>query len=691
MLEDGTIQWQGSLKATYDKYLLPEVLNYDNKEMWEMAAAGKISSLFQFDTNQGVIAMRRIHPQSLAQLAISNSIMRLMSDEELPLEKYARFKTAPELWYMEMDDAGLTSEEQHLLEKYLSVGSGIADSQEVVMQLVMDPHISNFDMKEANRLRKTIAKKNFADINNVHDLFIKKGTDCGASMNLLNYVWDKQIALSLGYSFSRIHTTAYSIIAIQEMNLAYFYPIIYWNTACLSVDSSAVNQGDFYNLIDDGIVDDEVVEGKKVQNKMDYAKLASALNKFGRICTIQLPDINKSRLGFTPDAKNNTILYGLKGISRVTDPVINEIMMERPFKSLQDFLNKRTKKTITKDKVINLIKCGAFNEVEGKSTRQILTDFIKQDCEPKKRLTMQNANMLIDYNLLPDELNKACEVYKLTKELRKHRDSEKLWYIGDNIEIPVDKVDLWRNLIAASGIKGQSLVVDGEPHRVMDSGAWDRYYKAETDKISQYIKANQAALLEKLNRKLFEDEWNKYCSGDELRWQLDSMNFYFAGHPLIKPIQQMGGIVGIDKLEDIVEGAQDGSFFIKGKTIPKFHLYTIAGTVIDKDKTKGLVTIQCPDGVVSLKVYKDLFATFVAVATKGDEVQDSFFEKGTHLLVTGIKRGATFVPKVYKNTGRKAIMMINLDDNGNFVNLEDKWDVNSGASLEEKVETTTDE
>ena len=691
MLEDGAIQWQGSLKATYDKYLLPEVLDYDNQEMWDMVADGKISSLFQFDTLMGKQGIAAVHPRSLMELASTNALMRLMSDGELPMDKYAKFKTAPQLWYDEMYNAGLNSDEIKVLEKYLKTRYGVADTQEVIMQLSMDPKISNFDMKEANKLRKTIAKKAFRDIEAVKKLFYEKGLASGNRKEILDYVWNVQIAMSLGYSFSNIHTTGYSLIAIQEMNLAFHYPIIYWNTACLSVDASAVNQGDFYNLIDDGIVDDEVVKGKKVQNKMDYAKIATAMDSFRGICNIELPDINKSRLGFTPNVEKNSILYGLKGISRVTDPVINEIMMERPFKSLQDFLNKRTKKTITKDKVINLIKCGAFNEVEGKSTRQILTDFIKQDCEPKKRLTMQNANMLIDYKLLPDELNMACEVYKLTKELRKHRDSEKLWYIGDNIEIPVDKVDLWRNLIAASGIKGQSLVVDGEPHRVMDSGAWDRYYKAETDKISQYIKANQAALLEKLNRKLFEDEWNKYCSGDELRWQLDSMNFYFAGHPLIKPIQQMGRIVDIDKLEDIVEGAQDGSFFIKGKTIPKFHLYTIAGTVIDKDKTKGLVTIQCPDGVVSLKVYKDLFATFVAVATKGDEVQDSFFEKGTHLLVTGIKRGATFVPKVYKNTGRKAIMKINLDDNGNFVNLEDKWDVNSGASLEEKVETTTDE
>ena len=47
MLEDGTMQWQGDLKSTYDKYLNPQIINYDNQEMWEMAADGKISSLFQ--------------------------------------------------------------------------------------------------------------------------------------------------------------------------------------------------------------------------------------------------------------------------------------------------------------------------------------------------------------------------------------------------------------------------------------------------------------------------------------------------------------------------------------------------------------------------------------------------------------------------------------------------------------------
>lgn len=635
------------------------------------------------DTNQGAIAMQRIRPQSLAQLAISNSIMRLMSNEELPLEKYARFKTSPELWYMEMNDAGLTTEEQKLLEKYLSIGSGLADSQEVVMELVMDPHISNFDMKEANRLRKTIAKKNFADIQNVHELYIKKGREAGTSLNLLNYVWNKQIALSLGYSFSRIHTTAYSIIAVQEMNLAYFYPIIYWNCACLSVDSSAINSADFYNLVDEDIVSIDETEGKRQQNKMDYSKLASALNKFRKICTIQLPDINKSRLGFTPDAKNNTILYGLKGITRITQPVIDEIVSNRPFSSLDDFLGKVTKRIITKDKVVNLIKCGAFDQIEHKTREEIMKDFIFKVADQKQRLTMQNANMLIDYNLIPSKYDYQSNVYKLTKELRKNRDEEKLWYCGDRINIPAGKLELWRQIIKDSKVKTQTIVLNGEDRKVLSSASWDIFYETQMNIIKSFIKSNSATLLRQLNQKLYQEEYDKYALGDKLQWELDSLNFFFDGHPLENVAAEISSIVSIDRLDNIVEGAQDGEFYIKGKIIPKMKLYSIIGTVIDREKVKGIVTLQTPDGIVNVKVYKDLFALYNQTLSVIDGenktiLQDSFFEKGTHLLVTGVQRGVVFVPKVYKNIKRRPIMKINLKD-GHFYSLEEKKEGTNNA------------
>ena len=676
MLEDGTIEWQGSLRSTYNKYLAPSALDYDSKEMWDMVGRGEITSLFQFDTLVGAQAIKDIQPKSLFELAISSSLMRLMGEGELPLAKYARYKRVPQLWYNEMQEYGLDRDEIKVLEKYLSKKCGVGESQEVIMQIVMDPQISGFDMKEANKLRKTIAKKQFRAIEEVKQLFFEKGLALGTSSALLDYIWDVQVSMQLGYSFSEIHTTAYALIALQEMNLAYHYPIIYWNTACLSVDASAINSADFYNLIDDDILDTDDTEGKKIQNKMDYAKIAAALDRFKRICNIKLPDINHSRLSFTPDAETNSILYGLKGIVRVTEPVIQEIMNNRPFSSLDDFLNRVTKKVVTKDKVINLIKCGAFDAVEHKTRREILSDFIWKVCEPKSKLTMQNANMLIDLNLIPSELSYQADLYKLTKELRKNRDADKMWYCGDRLDIPSDKFDSWVKIIKDSGLTAHDLMLNGEIRRVIDSRAWDRFYEGHMEKMKKYIKDNHDSLLELLNNTLFKNEFDKYCQGDELTWELDSINFYFSDHPLTHVGAQIDE--NICGCTEVVEGAQDGEFIIKGKVIPRMRLYSVIGTVIDKDKVKGLVTVQCPDGVISVKIYKNLFALYNQTISSINEVgekeieDESFFEKGTHLLITGIQRGATFVPKTYKNTGYKSIMRIKLDERGRFAALEEK-------------------
>lgn len=460
------------------------------------------------------------------------------------------------------------------------------------------------------------------------------------------------------------------------MNLAYKYPIIYWNCACLSVDSSAVSEQDFENLIEDDVItiDEEIT--KKAQNKMDYSKIAAGLDRYKNICNIQLPDINKSKLSFTPNVETNSILYGLKGICKVTEPVIDEIMTNRPFSSLEDFLNRVTKRVITKDKVINLIKCGAFDKIEGKDRLEILKDFIWTVCEPKKRITLQNLNMLIDLELLPDSLDYVSDVYKLTKELRKHRDAGKIWYFGDNITIPEHKINIWRGIFKDSGIIPETIEYEGEVRGVFNSDKWDRFYEKQMDIARAYIKAHAEELLIKLNNKLFENEFNKYCSGDSLQWELDSINFYFDGHPLNKVIPQIQNVV-VDQVKDIVEGAQDGEFFIKGKIIPRMKLFTIAGTVLDRDTTKGLVTIQCPDGVVNVKIYKDLFALYNKTITdnSGERIIDeSFFDKGQHLLITGVQRGMTFIPKTYKNTNRKSIERILINENGDFVKLIEKME-----------------
>lgn len=128
--------------------------------------------------------------------------------------------------------------------------------------------------------------------------------------------------------------------------------------------------------------------------------------------------------------------------------------------------------------------------------------------------------------------------------------------------------------------------------------------------------------------------------------------------------------VEVSGVNDLVEDEFDGFWTIKGKQVPKYKLRTIMGTVIDKNKTKGLLTLSCPDGVIDVKVYKQQFAHYSHTISEVDEdgnkevLEDSFFEKGTNLVVTGILRGTTFIPKVYKNTGFDAILKLVLTEDG---------------------------
>ena len=147
------------------------------------------------------------------------------------------------------------------------------------------------------------------------------------------------------------------------MNLAYKYPIVYWNTANLIVDSGGIQTEDTDEENEDEIqavllensieymntqeyldeaeeeweeANEENVEAgedkKKKKNKVvDYGRIASIIGKMGNYgIKVSPPDINQSSFTFTPIAKDNIILYGLRGITRVSIDKINEIMAMRP-------------------------------------------------------------------------------------------------------------------------------------------------------------------------------------------------------------------------------------------------------------------------------------------------------------------------------------------------------------------------
>lgn len=179
MLKFGAIQWQGSLRATYNKYIHPDVLDYENPKMWEDMANGKIPNLFQFETQVGSVCIKRTRPTTVKQLGAANAIMRLMPEEgqEPPLDRYVKFRNDISLWYKEMEEAGLTKDEIKVLEEECLEKFGTAPEQEDMMLLVQRPEISNFTLGEANKLRKAVSKKKAKLIQQYKELFFTKNID----------------------------------------------------------------------------------------------------------------------------------------------------------------------------------------------------------------------------------------------------------------------------------------------------------------------------------------------------------------------------------------------------------------------------------------------------------------------------------------------------------------------------------
>ena len=203
LTEYGKIEDQGSIKATYDKYLHPDVLELKDRSMWKMIAENTLIDAFQFDTDVGANAGMKVKPTSIPEMAVANSLMRLMgeSGQEQPIDTYVRFKEDITLWYDEMRTWGLTEDEIKTLEPHLLDIYGVADTQEVVMELVMDKEISGFDVVQANKLRKAIAKKDPKVLIDVNELFYKKAKDCGTTHELMSYVWEIQIKRQLGLTY----------------------------------------------------------------------------------------------------------------------------------------------------------------------------------------------------------------------------------------------------------------------------------------------------------------------------------------------------------------------------------------------------------------------------------------------------------------------------------------------------------
>ena len=689
----GYIERKETLKETYEAAIGIYNLERDSKKMWEMTWNHEVMSLFQMEKQSGIQGISLTHPQSVDDLATLNSVIRLMAQEkgaEQPLNKYARFKKDISLWYDEMDRYGLTKAEQKLLEPIIKISYGICESQERFMQLVQLPECGGFDLTWADSLRKSIAKKNPAAYEKLQEEYFKTVEEKGLSKNLCNYVWNVLVATSRGYGFNLSHTLAYSLIALQELNLAYKYPIIFWNCSCLIADSGGaendeddeeidvyidsydeVSSEDFEDFLGDVEDEDDDEDSdsttndakkKKKAKNSNYGKIATAIGKMRSMgINIVPPNINKSTYTFSPDAESNVVRYGLSGITKIGEDLIQTILKNRPYTSLENFLDKVK---INKPQMINLIKSGAFDDF-GESREEVLRRYIILISEPKKRLTLQNMRMLIDFNMLPETLELEKKIFNFNKYLKKNKDG--VYYNFDDI---------------AFGFYSKHFDIDILDTRETESGfaikqtVWDKIYKKKMDPVRAYLSAHQIELLSKVNNKLVAELWDKYCEGNISKWEMDSISYYYHEHELANVDYEEYGFTDFFKLPDIPQPINYFRPKNSDREIPIFNIERIIGTVLDRDKSKKIVTLLTPTGVVTVKIFGQVFANYdKQISKRGADgkkhvIEKSVFSRGNKIIVTGIRREDAFIGKKYSRTPYHLIEQIVDVDKYGFITVQ---------------------
>lgn len=424
------------------------------------------------------------------------------------------------------------------------------------------------------------------------------------------------------------------------MNLAYKFPIIFWNTACLITDSGGSEESDS--------------EGKN----NDYSKIAKAINKMQLAgIKISLPDINKSEYTFTPNVEENKIYFGLRGILNVGEEVVQEIILKRPYVSPKDFVNRVKPKRQT---MISLIKAGTFDNMLER--KMCMAWYIWETCDKKKRLTLQNMGGLIKYNLLPEATEEqvmARRIYEFNRYLKAVCKDTATFFKLDERAI---------NFLTEIG--QDDLIQEGFK---LDQKVWDKkVYQSWMDIFRQWIAENKDEILDNLNSQIFLEDWNKYAKGNFSAWEMEAICFYYHEHELKNVNAHKYSLYNFNQLPE--EPEVERTFITKDKKqVNIFKLYKICGTCIAKNKNKGTVTLLTANGIAEVKFRKEYFNLFDKQISELQEdgtkkvVEKSWFNRGNMIIVQGFRSGNNFIPKKYaSSTGHQLYKILEISQNGDL-------------------------
>ena len=463
------------------------------------------------------------------------------------------------------------------------------------------------------------------------------------------------------------------MIAIQEANLATRWNPLYWQCACLCVNSGSYvgEMGDE----EDGEAEaeetetDEEAAGEEVVKRHvapNYGKIARAIADAQRAGVhIELPDINRAQEDFVPDVANNSILYSLRAINVVSEDLMAAIIANRPYEGIKQFFYLVRPTTL---QMIGLIKAGCFDSLEKTPRRVQLLQFLQLLADEKyplkDKLTIVQVKKAIELGWRPDWAENMVRMVKFQAYVAKNCvDSPNKRLILSGKTYDFFKIFFEKQL---NFDKNEYSFLPDERVAVKQA-AFTRVYNKSIAPMIEYFNSDEGRReFQRLQQADFvNDLMSRKCAGTPEGWEFETMCFYSERHELAGVNR---GRYNIGTFADLPEHSDN-------KTRP----VALVGIVADTNNTRHTVTLLTPDGIVDVKFFASAYTQYnqrisvVDPATKKKTVVDeSWLKRGRRLIIYGVRNENMF--RIRRDTASGFNRMVGLVEGmGSDGSLDIRW------------------
>ncbi len=300
----------------------------DDRETFEMLAAGKTEGVFQLESTGMTAVCTGIRAKSIEDITAIIALYRPGPMDSIP--KFIEWSQHPEKIRYKHES----------LRPILEVTYGCIVYQEQVIEIFRS--LAGFSLGPADNIRRAMSKKKHAVIDSERIAFVYgdegRGIDGAVKRGIPEAVADSiydEITDFASYAFNKAHAVSYAVIVYRTAYMKRHYPQQYMAALLTSVLDSS----------------DKVAGYIAVCRDMGIRLLP--------------PDVNASDANFTVDGEN--IRYGLVAIKGIGWGAIESLTAEREvngrFTDFEDFCRRMNGRELNRRAMENLIRAGAFDSM----------------------------------------------------------------------------------------------------------------------------------------------------------------------------------------------------------------------------------------------------------------------------------------------------------------------------------------